>query len=28
VLFSGLRRTGLDDVATTLHGWVHGQPLA
>lgn len=28
VLFSGLRRTGLDDVATTLHGWVHGEPLA
>jgi GTP-binding protein len=23
-LFSGLRRTGLDDVAATLHGWVHG----
>jgi GTP-binding protein len=28
VLFSGLRRTGLDDLATTLHGWVHAQPLA
>ncbi|MFN3417332.1 MAG: ribosome biogenesis GTP-binding protein YihA/YsxC [Caldimonas sp.] len=27
-LFSGLRRTGLDDVATTLHGWVHGGALA
>ncbi len=28
VLFSGLRRTGLDDLATTLHGWVHAEPLA
>jgi GTP-binding protein len=23
-LFSALKRTGLDDVAATLHGWVHG----
>jgi GTP-binding protein len=23
VLFSALRRTGLDDVATTLHDWAH-----
>ncbi|WP_337878442.1 ribosome biogenesis GTP-binding protein YihA/YsxC, partial [Caldimonas sp.] len=28
VLFSGLRRTGLGDVATALHGWVHGQASA
>ena len=28
LLFSGLRRTGLDDLATTLYGWVHARPRA